>query len=98
MTKPSEDELDEMSHQFNARLEVVMPGKDRARSWYTLFKEIDDDESGLITYDELIKVSRPTRCCCALCAAHAPAAYRLPSCVHMTHPWRVSTARPPVPA
>ena len=56
----SEEELNELSQQFNNRLEVVMPGKDRARSWYTLFKEIDniDDESGLITYDELYKVVR----------------------------------------
>ena len=50
---PSEDELNRLSAQFNGRLEVVMPGKDRARSWYILFKEIDDDESGLITFDEL---------------------------------------------
>ena len=39
----SEEELDAISLQFNEELEVVMPGKDRARSWFLLFKELDDD-------------------------------------------------------
>ena len=49
----SEEELDAISLQFNEELEVVMPGKDRARSWFLLFKELDDDLSGWLTYDEL---------------------------------------------
>jgi hypothetical protein len=47
-----------LSAKLNARLAHMLPGKDRARSWLTLFKEIDVDGSGLITYDELVSVIR----------------------------------------
>lgn len=50
---PGEEELEALSMKFNEELEVVMPGKDRGRSWFTLFKELDDDLSGVLTLDEL---------------------------------------------
>jgi len=53
-----EEEQTALSAKLNARLAHMLPGKDRARSWLTLFKEIDVDGSGLITYDELVSVIR----------------------------------------
>ena len=53
-----EEQQKELSVTFNKRLEYMLPGKERARSWLTLFKEVDVDGSGLITYDELSTVVR----------------------------------------
>lgn len=54
----NEEEQKEISVRFNGRLEYMLPGRERARSWLTLFKEVDVDGSGLITYDELVMVVR----------------------------------------
>ena len=36
----------------------LVPGKDRARTWLTLFKAVDVDDSGLIVFDEMLTVVR----------------------------------------
>jgi len=54
----SDEEQELLSIKFNQRLMYMLPGKERARSWLTLFKEIDVDDSGLITYDELADAVR----------------------------------------
>lgn len=53
---PTDEEVTELSRQFNGRLAEAMRGK--TGTWYTLFKEVDDDASGLITYDEMRTVVR----------------------------------------
>ena len=46
---PSEDEVKELSKRFNAKLEEVIPG---GKGWNRLFKDVDVDCSGLLTYEE----------------------------------------------
>ena len=53
MEPSSLEEQKALSLKFNERLEYMFPGKDRNRSWLALFKAVDDDNSGLINYDEL---------------------------------------------
>ena len=54
----TEEEQKEMSALFNRRLEYIIPGAGRTRSWVTLFRAVDNDDSGNITYDELEIVVR----------------------------------------
>jgi len=66
---PGADELRALSKTFNKKLEAARHkiGSMRARddahskdaaSWYNLFREIDEDGSGFVTYDELEVVCR----------------------------------------
>jgi len=57
--KPAnEEEQMEMSAAFNSQLKFIVPGKGATRTWLTLFKAVDVDNSGLITYDEFVIVVR----------------------------------------
>ena len=42
-----------MSLEFNRRMHKLLVG-----SWYKLFKQMDDDGSGKITFDELLDMVR----------------------------------------
>ena len=57
---PTDDELTELSKRMNGWLEQKRHDEGQARShtWFNLFKEIDQDGSGFITYDELENVIR----------------------------------------
>ena len=45
--------VEEMSLEFNRRMHKLLVG-----SWYKLFKQMDDDGSGKITFDELLDMVR----------------------------------------
>ena len=49
----TDEELMGFSKIFNELLEVLLPGVDRSRTWLTLFKQMDDDDSGQVRFDEL---------------------------------------------
>ena len=44
-----------MSLEFNRRMHKLFPG---SAAWYKLFKEMDDDGSGKITFSELLDMVR----------------------------------------
>jgi len=49
---PKEDQVSAYSRRFSDAIEkIVIPGQ--AKVWSTLFKDFDDDHSGLLTYEEL---------------------------------------------
>ena len=50
-----DDEFLEMSRFFNMELNRLPPN---ARSWYTLFRKVDEDSSGLISYQEFENMVR----------------------------------------
>ncbi len=55
----TDDELTELSKQFNEWLEHSIYASNRStHSWFNLFKEVDDDGSGFITFDEFEDVIR----------------------------------------
>ena len=53
----SEGEMAELAMRFQARLRAVQPDP-ATRSVFVLFKDVDQDGSGRITYDEFLKVVR----------------------------------------
>ena len=57
---PNIDELKRLASDFNTWLEAARrdQGKGKATSVFSLFKEVDEDGSGFITYDEMTKVVR----------------------------------------
>ena len=57
---PTDDELTELSKRMNGWLEQKRHDEGQARShtWFNLFKEIDQDGSGYVTYDEFYNVIR----------------------------------------
>jgi Ca2+-binding EF-hand superfamily protein len=57
---PDERELHRLSRNFNRWLEEkrYRENKDKSHSFYNLFKELDADDSGVITFDELTTVVR----------------------------------------
>ena len=48
----------QLSMKFNQRLEVCMPSEARNQSWRTLMREIDNDASNLITFEQITKLAR----------------------------------------
>lgn len=55
---PEGDNLAALSKMFNEHVALALPDTRSGRGWYQLFKEVDDDASGLLTYDELETVTR----------------------------------------
>ena len=54
----SEEQQKKLSLKFNERLDVLNIGRAGARTWLTLFKDIDTNDGGTITYDEFTSVLR----------------------------------------
>merc|ERR1719460_1695905 len=44
--------------RMSVEMEHMFRGEDKSGIWFRIFKEVDDDHSGVITYDELLKVIR----------------------------------------
>ena len=55
---PDEAAIDTLSTLFNKHTDLAMPDSKSTAKWYLLFKQVDDDASGLITYDELHELVR----------------------------------------
>ena len=57
---PDDGELDRLSKLLNEWLEVMREseGRQRSLSWFSLFKEVDEDGSGDVTFDELNDIIR----------------------------------------
>ena len=55
LSLPNDEELTELSKKLNVWLEEVrvLHGRGNATTWFNLFSEVDLDQSGFITYDEL---------------------------------------------
>ena len=49
---PSAEELNTLSKLFNERMDRILP-PDKAKTWFNMFKDFDEDQSGLITFDEM---------------------------------------------
>ena len=58
VAEPTDEEKYELSAKFNKHLEWLYPGNERSRSWMNIFKAVDKDGSGLITYLELSDMVR----------------------------------------
>jgi len=54
---PNEDEVKEIAANFNLKLDKIIP-KGSAQSWWALYKDIDEDQSGLITFEEFASATR----------------------------------------
>ena len=63
---PDDEQLTALSRQFNQDLEAsrarsqtnALSRAQGSGSWYNLFREVDEDGSGFVTYDELLDVVR----------------------------------------
>lgn len=57
---PTDEELNTLSKNFNEWIEDMrhQDGKDKASTWFQLYAEVDEDDSGYITFDELTKIMR----------------------------------------
>ena len=63
VSMPTDEELVGLSRSFNGWLEALLKRRMLpSYSYYALFKAIDDDGSGFITYDELYAPSLATVC------------------------------------
>jgi len=58
VAEADEEELKNISVQFAKWVKLYKPGSHQGIAWLEVFKEIDDDHSGLITFDELRMVIR----------------------------------------
>ena len=47
-----------MSIKYNDSLHHLKPVKGQTKSWLTLFKMVDVDDSGSIAFDELVNITR----------------------------------------
>jgi len=50
---PDDKTVKALSRKFNERIENILPSHVIAATWSKLFKDFDNDNSGLLTYDEL---------------------------------------------
>ena len=57
ITPANAEEMRTLAERFYSRLCVIQPDP-RTRSVFVLFKDVDADGSGRITYDEFLKVVR----------------------------------------
>ena len=60
LTLPTDSELLEYSKKMNAWIEAWRHDqrKEASHTWFNLFKEVDNDESGFVTFDELVTCVR----------------------------------------
>ena len=57
---PNDAQLTTLSQRMNEWLEAMrsLEGREKAQSWYNLFRELDEDGDGNVTFDELSDVVR----------------------------------------
>ena len=51
------EEVVQLSMELNARLAIIAPDP-KSRTWFSLFRYMDEDDSGLISYHELVRMVR----------------------------------------
>lgn len=52
------DAVHGLSKMFNEHLAQTIPKDCVSKGWYHFFREMDDDDSGLLTYDEVVTLAR----------------------------------------